>query len=430
MSQIMIKLILGIIMSTSAFIIVKKILNYEEKYNPDILKILGAILLITSPNFILYDVEYNIMYTLMVYTIMAISFKYIFKTDITSSILSCGFVMLLTAFADILVTTIETVFFTYEQVRNLWYINLINNIIVSIICVLIIQNRNIVKIIRFFIEKIEKSNKLKGAFFTILVIFVLAILYYNVTSIFKINTQYIMTIAVILIFFILYYIYIDERNNYERLKDEYNIVFSYFQTFEDWIDNEQLYRHELKNNLSIIRNMTSKKTVKNKIDDMLNMSIIINDKDIEILKEIPNGGLKGLLYYKLAIAKKKKINIVIEVSPKIKEDLNHIKDSVMKNTCILLGIYIDNAIEAAMNTKQKNITIEIYKIENNINFVISNTYSKMIPIEKMTKKGFSTKGKERGKGLYFANKLIKKEEQIDSEQTYMNNYFIQKVIIK
>lgn len=428
MSLIIIKLILGIIMSTSAFIIVKKILNYEEKIS--IFKIIGAILLITSPNFILYNVEYNIMYTLMVYTIMAISFKYIFKTDITSSILSCGFVMLFTAFADILVTTIEIGFFTYEQVRNLWYINLVNNIIVSIICILIIQNRKVAKIIRFFIVKIEKNNKIKGIFFTILVIIVLSILYYNVTSIFKINTQYIMTIAVILIFFILYYIYIDERNSYERLKDEYNIVFSYFQTFEDWIDNEQLYRHELKNNLSIIRSMTSKKAVKDKIDEMLNMSITIDDKDIEILKDIPNGGLKGLLYYKLAIAKKQNINIVIEVSPKIKENLNNINDNIMKYACIILGIYIDNAIEATMSAEQKNITIEVYKIEKSINFVISNTYSKMIPVEKMVKKGFSTKGKQRGKGLYFASKLIRREEHLNSEQTYMNNYFIQKLIIK
>lgn len=428
MSQMIIKIILGIVMSTSAFIIVKKILNYEEKIN--FLKIFGAILLITSPTLVLYDVKYNLIFTLLVFIIMSISFKYLFKTDITSSILSCGFVMLSTAFADILISTIETLFFSYEQVRNLWYINLINNVLVSIICILIIQIRKVVKIIRFFIEKIEKNNRIKGIFFTTLIITVLAMLYYNVTSIFKINTQYIMTIVAILIFFILYYIYIDERNNYEKLKDEYNIIFSYFQTFEDWIDNEQLYRHELKNNLSIIRGLTTKKVIKQKIDDMLNMSIIIDEKDIDILKKIPKGGLKGLLYYKLAIAKKQNINVLIDISPKITKDLNSIQNTLMKHICIVLGIYLDNAIEATEISKDKNVTIEIYKIEDKINFVISNTYKKMIPIDQMGKKGFSTKGKGRGRGLYFANKLIKKEQHLESEQVYMNNFFVQKLMVK
>ena len=45
-------------MSTSAFIIARKILNYEGKIS--ILKVIGAILLITSPTFVLYDVKYNI----------------------------------------------------------------------------------------------------------------------------------------------------------------------------------------------------------------------------------------------------------------------------------------------------------------------------------------------------------------------------------
>ena len=295
---------------------------------------------------------------------------------------------------------------------------------------MIIQIRKVVKIIRFFIEKIEKNNRIKGIFFTTLIITVLAMLYYNVTSIFKINTQYIMTIVAILIFFILYYIYIDERNNYEKLKDEYNIIFSYFQTFEDWIDNEQLYRHELKNNLSIIRGLTTKKVIKQKIDDMLNMSIIIDEKDIDILKKIPKGGLKGLLYYKLAIAKKQNINVLIDISPKITKDLNSIQNTLMKHICIVLGIYLDNAIEATEISKDKNVTIEIYKIEDKINFVISNTYKKMIPIDQMGKKGFSTKGKGRGRGLYFANKLIKKEQHLESEQVYMNNFFVQKLMVK
>ena len=113
MLPIIVKLILGIIMSTSAFIIARKILNYEGKIS--ILKVIGAILLITSPTFVLYDVKYNIIFTLMVYTIMALMFKYLFKIDIAQSILVCGYIMLLTALVDVTLTIVEIPIFSYYQ---------------------------------------------------------------------------------------------------------------------------------------------------------------------------------------------------------------------------------------------------------------------------------------------------------------------------
>ena len=82
---------------------------------------------------------------------------------------------------------------------------------------------------------------------------------------------------------ILYYLYVKECNNYVSLSQEYDAIFKYIQTFEEWIDNEQMYRHELKNNLSIIRNMTSNKGIIKKIDDMLHFSVILDEYDIVIL---------------------------------------------------------------------------------------------------------------------------------------------------
>ena len=222
----------------------------------------------------------------------------------------------------------------------------------------------------------------------------------------------------------------EERNNYEKLKDEYNTMFSYVQTFEDWIDNEQMYRHELKNNLSIIRNLTNKKEIDKKIDKMLKMNMVIDDNYIETLKEIPKGGLKGLLYYKLALALKANINIYIDVSPKIKGKISKLDKDLLESLCIVLGIYIDNALDACKKEKHKNVTIEIYEKEKELYFVISNSCSKVLSIKKMNEKGFTTKGSGHGRGLYFANKVIRKEKRIAVEQQFLNNYFIQKIIVK
>lgn len=423
-----IKIIIGIIMSLTGYVTARNILG--ESYQIKKTRIILSIIIVSLPTIILFQTDYTLILTTLVYVLTAISFKYIFDISIVSSILLGGFIMLLTAFSDILITTVETKFFTYYQMRNNIYLNLANNAIVFIMCILITKNNNLVSIIKRFIEKIEKSRRIKSIFFTVMIVLVMMLLYYNITSIFEINTPYIITFISMIIFFILYYIYITERNNYDKLKNEYNIIFSYIQTFEEWIDNEQLYRHELKNNLSIIRNLTNKQEINKKIDKMLNMSIIIDKEYIEVLKDLPSGGLKGLLYYKIALAKNERINFYIDVSPKIKNKLNKLNKNIIEDICIILGIYIDNSIEAARNTEKKIVTLEIYEANKEINFVISNSYNTIVSIDKMSEKGFSTKGKNRGKGLYFVEKIIRNSKQLESKKTYLNDYFIQKLIIK
>ena len=191
-----------------------------------------------------------------------------------------------------------------------------------------------------------------------------------------------------------------------------------------------MYRHELKNNLSIIRNLSNKKEINKKIDKMLQMNMLIDDSYIEILKDIPKGGLKGLLYYKLALANKYNIDMYIDVSPKINNKLTKINKTLLESICIILGIYIDNAIDECKKMKRKNITIEIYEKDENLNIVISNTCNKVISIKKMNKKGYTSKGKGHGNGLYFANKIIKREKRLNTEQQFLNNYFIQKIIVQ
>ena len=96
----------------------------------------------------------------------------------------------------------------------------------------------------------------------------------------------------------------------------------------------------------------------------------------------------------------------------------------------LIGIYFDNAIEAAVDSKKKQVSLEIYKIKNNIFFVITNTYKGKIKLRNVIKKGFTTKGKEHGKGLYFANKITNSSSEFANDTKVIGDYFIQKLEIK
>lgn len=428
MSLIIIKIVGSLIMAISGFFMLRNLIGNDEKilnfYN------LMSIILIVIPIFILYEKKYSLLLTVCIYLAAIFAYKRIFKMTLEKSILSTSAFMIFTGLIDALLSTIEPYFFSYEQVRLIPEISILNNILIGTLAILITDIKYVQLKFREFCNKVDTDESLSKIIFVILSVLIVAVLYYNITNIFKLNLTYTITIISIVIFFILYYFYIVQYNKYEKLNNEYNFLFDYVQNFENWIDDEQMYRHELKNNLSMIRNMTKNKKIINKIDEMLKFSIIIDEQAIEDLKNIPKGGLKGLLYYKVALAKNKNVKLIIEVSPKVNTLLKKISEKHLRQLCIVLGIYLDNALEAAEISKKKTVTLEVYELNKVINFAISNTYKELLPLKTMKKKGFTTKGNNHGKGLYFVNKIINKTKWLKSEQIFLNDYFIQKISIK
>ena len=76
------------------------------------------------------------------------------------------------------------------------------------------------------------------------------------------------------------------------------------------------------------------------------------------------------------------------------------------------------------------ISYEIYTNNENIIIIITNTYKGKIELDKINKNGYSTKGKNRGKGLYLANKIVKNSNVFFLENRIINDFYIQKITIK
>ena len=427
MSLTIAKFIGAIFLAVIILLIAQQNLKSKQKVT---IKTIIIVLVLSLPTVILYRTEYNMFVSIVTYILAIILFKNYFKISLLSSIYICSYGIILVGVTDIIVSIKNTIFLTYEELRTSTFLILENTLLIGCIAYLISIIPAIKNKVNYIYVKIEKTPKYNVITFMVICLFTIIIAFFNISEIFKLNTHFIVTIVSILFLFILYYFYISELNNYGRLKDKYEILFDYVQTFEDWIEDEQLYRHELKNSLSMIRDMTKNKKIIKKIDDMLKMNINIDDEYIELLKYIPKGGLKGLLYYKIALAKNKKVKMVVEISPKIKTLIKKIPEDHLKQLCIILGIYLDNAIEAASISKKKLITIEIYEINNKMTFTISNTYNEIHAIKDMNRKGFTTKGNNHGRGLYYANKVLHKSDWLKSDQIYLNAFFIQKLYIK
>lgn len=427
MLEVFIEILISISMSVYGFLVIKKISENNTKLLA--LKNIALILLLTLISFILHNTEYNSVYTICIFIINIIIYKYIFRISIEESLISCGIMLFLTFISELVFSLISIKILSAQIIRENIIIYLGTNLIILIIGLTIIKNKLLLRQIQKFYKSVSHNRSVSNFLFLILLIISLSTLAQNIALAAKINMEYIATITIMLGFFILSLLFIESKNKYNDLTSNYDSLFNYVQNFEEWIEKEQLNHHEYKNQLAVLRCLTKEKTVKNKIDEILEDDINIEGQIINQLKQLPKGGIKGLMYYKTAIAQKNRIRLTVDISLENKTLLSKISEQEIRTLCKLIGIYFDNAIEAAKETKKKDVLIEIYEISNKVTFVFSNTFKKHKNFDDRNKKGVSSKGNGHGNGLYFASKLISSSDNLESKQDIVENYYIQQLII-
>lgn len=229
-------------------------------------------------------------------------------------------------------------------------------------------------------------------------------------------------------FVIIYGIYNNVKSVKEVEKTE--TLLNFISTYEKKIDEDRINRHEMLNNLLILRSFKDKNT--KDFDDTLEDLIKLYDKKgmgVKNINKLP-AGLKGMVYYKLEEVQKNDINVNMNISKQVSlslENMNH-KDYVL--LCKTMGIILDNAIEASSNSKEKMLNIDVYKEKDDVIIIVDNSYSKKVDLEKLGSKNYSTKGEGRGLGLYIIKNLLKTSKCIILEQTANNKIFTSKITVK
>lgn len=428
MLDIISKVVAAVSLVVSSFVIFKCALNDGKKrFQIRDIFLLVCLVIITN---IVYTVNYSPFASLIVYSSMIIIYKIIFKLDLSKSIITVGVVFILYFVADIIVWMMLSPLFGAIQMRENGYGFIISNLLVSILVVLLFLIPIVKSKIIQFINKVEKNKYYDKILFFILIFVVLSLILYNISVAAKFSNSYLIDVIIMFIFFALVFIFINEKNNRDRLNSEYDRLMEYVENFENWIEDEQLNRHEYKNQLAVLKGMvTSNKKATKYIDDIVKDDIYVEDFWVNEIKYLPSGGIKGLLYYKLILTKKENIDICLSVSRDTKNFIKDVNNGELKNIYRLLGIYLDNAIEAAKVSENKVISLEIYPMNDKLVIVISNSYNGDIDIKKAKKKGYTTKGKGHGKGLYYAEKIINKSSILASETSIINKYYVQKLMI-
>ena len=127
----------------------------------------------------------------------------------------------------------------------------------------------------------------------------------------------------------------------------------------------------------------------------------------------------------------KAADLNISMSVEVFTDLNALPMKIYEFTRIL-GILLDNAIEAAQECDEKNVYIHIRKDEkhNRQLLIVENTYKdKTIDTDKIFEKNYSTKPKNTGLGLWEVRQILKRNNNLNLYTTKTERLFKQQLEI-
>ena len=216
----------------------------------------------------------------------------------------------------------------------------------------------------------------------------------------------------------------------QKEKQEKETLLEFISKYEKIIDENRINKHEMLNNLIILRSFEDKNTEEyNKVlDDLIVTYDNNSDACIKNISKLPTG-LKGILYYKINDMRNKNINLNINISKRVSSPLEKLPLDEYVILSRIIGIVMDNALEASIKSKEKFVMIEVFEQNDNVIIIIENSYNNKVDVNDLKKKNFSTKGKSRGLGLYIANILLKKSKHIEMTQ-HAEELFITKLTIK
>ena len=133
--------------------------------------------------------------------------------------------------------------------------------------------------------------------------------------------------------------------------------------------------------------------------------------------------IKSLLSAKMIYAHESGIDITIDIPDKVESFLIDTVDLAR-----ILGIFLDNAIEAALETEQPQIGLNIIQNKTGVSIIISNRFrDNSVMLHKLKQKGFSTKIGHQGIGLWNAQKIISSYDNVLLETTMKCGCFTQHI---
>ena len=285
-----------------------------------------------------------------------------------------------------------------------------------------------------FQKSLTKINWIMGAYYLVM----------QSLSYFE-NVQGIQSTTVrhlILVFYLLFFMGVIKKLDtylkyklHERLDQEqalrYRDMERYSRHIEELYKEVRSFRHDYSNLLTSLRlgiEEEDMEQIKEVYDSVLKDSsekLQDNKYDLGRLVNIRDKALKSLLAGKFLKARDKKIVFNVEVPEEIQVEGMRLLDFLT-----IVSILCDNAIEASAEASQPHVSIAFLKNGAQETFIIENSIKEEgIDISEIFSFGASSKGEERGVGLYTVMKIVESHPNTSLNTTCQNQIFRQVLTI-
>ncbi|RSJ95090.1 sensory histidine kinase DcuS [Streptococcus mitis] len=281
-----------------------------------------------------------------------------------------------------------------------------------------------------FQQSLTKINWIMGAYYLVM----------QSLSYFE-NVQGIQSTTVrhlILVFYLLFFMGIIKKLDtylkdklHERLDQEqalrYRDMERYSRHIEELYKEVRSFRHDYTNLLTSLRlgiEEEDMEQIKEVYDSVLKDSsekLQDNKYDLGRLVNIRDKALKSLLAGKFLKARDKNIVFNVEVPEEIQVEGMRLLDFLT-----IVSILCDNAIEASVEVGQPHVSIAFLKNGAQETFIIENSIKEeRIDISEIFSFGASSKGEERGVGLYTVMKIVESHPNTSLNTTCQDQVFRQ-----
>ena len=247
---------------------------------------------------------------------------------------------------------------------------------------------------------------------------------------------------VVVIYIIIFLISLNilDRNLRERIQQQLSEqrelqlrnMSDYSQHIEELYNELRSFRHDYINILKSLKlgidthDLPAIEQIYNQVLKDSGQALNQSKYDLGRLSNIHNDALKSVLSAKFLEAQSKGIEIGLEVPQEIKPQGMELLDFIT-----IVSILADNAIEAAVETSHPVVSFAFLEQEGRQIFIVENTIKEFsIHSDNIFKKGFSTKGENRGLGLSNVQNIISHYPNVSLRTTSHDHSFRQELEIK
>lgn len=355
----------------------------------------------------------------------------LFKKDISNSVYYAIIYQMLVFISEIILSVLILFIFKINgtEYSNVPFSLLISSILNCLLVYLLSRIKFISKNIRKLNHIIKKNNK-DWIYIILIMILMVLFIFFNR---YKMNnsTEYFVNTAMA-VFVVISFVYVI-YNKFQRqaMEDKYNESMEYVLRYEKIINDQGKKNHEYNNQLMVIKGYINKpERLSEYLDEVIGEHKTGQNYTVKQLGFLPDGGVKGLLYHKLSKMEDNNIKYYLYVDQNLKDkDIESFDLKTYRDLTKLLGVFLDNAIDAALKSEEKEIEVELKDKDDCLLLTISNTYDKSTDINKVGKSGFTTKGVGHGFGLSIVKDIARTNSEIETFSSKESDKFIQTAMI-